>query len=110
MRGCFGSLTAAIRSLKEHVPPNHPVVVKLCELPRREAGDCNLVDNKYIIRINRDLDETARVLMLVHEWAHSLTWKHPVHGRKWAMAYRRCYRVIGSDKRCGRGRIPTAPT
>lgn len=100
MKGCFGSLKSVEKNLKEVLPLDYPVIIKVVKLARTTAATTLLDDNKFIIQINSNMDETARILMLVHEWAHAMTWHDKaVHGFKWARAYRRAYLVIGSNDR-----------
>lgn len=101
--GVYGSFEAVKRTLRETVRPRHPVRVRVCELEPDLAGDCDLIegkrgDRRFVIRINEAVDETAKVLMLLHEWAHAISWHAPGpdHGKAWGRAFARCYRVIGA--------------
>lgn len=97
MKGCYGSLKAAQRALAASCPLKRPVEVKVCKLKAKEAGFCDLVKGNFVIEINETLDGTARVLTLIHEWAHAMTWGvRRSHGFTWARAYRRAYLSIGA--------------
>lgn len=53
----------------------------------------------FIIRIDRALQEPARSLILMHEWAHALAW-HPNHrsvedhGPEWGVAHARIWQGV----------------
>lgn len=100
--GIYGTLTQAKRMLRDSVFPRHPIRVRVCELEPELAGDCDLIEDlfgnkRFVIRINDAIDETAKVLMLIHEWSHAISWyARPDHGKAWGRAYARCYRAIGA--------------
>lgn len=101
--GVYGSLASVKRALRQAVPTRYPVRVYIRELEPDLAGDCDLVEDefgekRFVIRLNSKVDETAKVLMLVHEWSHAVSWfsPGPDHGKAWGQAYARCYRTIGA--------------
>lgn len=61
-------------------PKNYPVEVRRVYLAN-DAGYCEFNDKKqqFDIRINNKLCSDAAILILLHEWAHALTWEHAEH-------------------------------
>ncbi len=79
--------------LGDHIPL--PVCIRFARLSGK-YGDCELVKGKFVIRLNRRLDESRLIDTLIHEWAHGLAWglEEDFHGEKWGVAYSRVYRVF----------------
>jgi hypothetical protein len=75
-------------------------------------GDCRIVRGKFQIRVSRELNESEAIDVLIHEWAHTLSWDVCVgkvaysrsisdyefdrlaHGPKWGLAYSKVYRCL----------------
>jgi len=95
------------RELRVLVPPVWPVRVRRCKMPEGVHGDCALVVKKpsephYVIRVAKDLDEQAQVYVLMHEWAHALSWgseSHRIrnHGPEWGIAMSRIWQALVED-------------
>jgi hypothetical protein len=95
-----------IKLLKEHCPPKYPISVRRVELSGGYDGLCKKKDNKFLVKINRDLNEKAAIDTLLHEWAHARCWTNrhdemtveefdrTVHGDHWGIAYAEVYRVF----------------
>tara|TARA_R110002012_G_scaffold316160_1_gene530796 strand:+ start:409 stop:633 length:225 start_codon:yes stop_codon:yes gene_type:complete len=72
-----------------------------------DHGDCSLIKESkagphFIIRVNKELDEVAQVLVLIHEWAHALSWgseSHRIrnHGPEWGIAMSRVWQALNED-------------
>jgi hypothetical protein len=92
------------RELRVLTPPVWPVRVRRMELPEDSQGDCALLTPKgkppyYIIRVSAALSEEAQVHVLLHEWAHALSWgsdSHRVgnHGPEWGIAMSRIWQAV----------------
>ena len=89
-----------VRLLKEKCPADMPVNVRRLKIPDDRFGDCAQYDDHYLIRICRNLEEEQAIEILLHEWAHALSWdKCSVedHSNEWGKAYSRCYRIFVKD-------------
>ena len=83
--------------LRGRCPLIWPVSVRRVILA--DWGRCDLVEqgDEYIFRIlvSRKLDPDMALLILIHEWAHAVSWSHdPMvddHGPEWGVAHARCY-------------------
>lgn len=56
---------------------------------------CDKKGDSFKITIDAGLDEDNRCTLLIHEWAHALSWgeEEEDHGPAWGVAYSRCYRI-----------------
>lgn len=84
-----------VRFLKSHYPKKR-VSVRRVPVQDDRFGDCDrLKDGSFRIRIGKHLDEGGALHMLIHEWAHVLSWrdKGPDHGLRWVKAYRDVYEL-----------------
>ena len=107
MRPQFYGFNEATRQLRVLVPPVWPVRVRRVKMP--DLGDCTMVSKPkssdtpyYQIRVNRELSEASQVLVLIHEWAHALSWttdSHRVraHGPEWGLACSRIWQALVED-------------
>jgi len=94
-----------IRQLRVLVPPVWSVKVRRVRLA--DFGDCSLVVKVgqapyYSIRVNRELRDDAQIFVLLHEWAHALSWgteSHRVraHGPEWGIAMSRIWQALMED-------------
>ena len=74
-----------------------PVRVRRVKVPNDRFGDCGICDDHYIIRICKDLKEEQAIEILIHEWAHAISWNKCTsddHCNEWGKAYSRVYRVF----------------
>jgi len=100
----FRSLTRELRVL---TPPVWEVRVRRTALPEGTQGDCSLRMRKgeephYFIRVSADLGPEAQVYVLLHEWAHALSWgseSHRIrdHGPEWGIAMSRVWQALLED-------------
>ena len=67
---------AIARHLRGALPHDLPVRVRLVPSPRRapQHGDCTRSDNRYMLTITLHLPTDAAVGVLLHEWAHVISW------------------------------------
>ena len=102
----------ASRMIRDNIETPHPVRVRTVEesleMKRLNAlGYCYLAnDNKpknkkyFVIVIPRNTERAALVELLVHEWAHAMSWYSEAdgsHGPSWAAAYSELYQLIIDD-------------
>ena len=87
-----------IRFLKKECPADRPIRVRRTSTPASTYGDCSQVDAYYLIRISDQVThEMAVIAILIHEWAHALSWEasvHEAHGNQWGIAYSKVYRAL----------------
>ncbi len=102
-------LLRIVEQLNIYLPPRRPVVVLTSRLSRHKDGDCSVIGRKFRIRISKDLNLSQAIDVLIHEWAHALSWDACVgkvaksrsisdyqfdrlaHGPKWGLAYSEVY-------------------
>ena len=94
-----------IRRLRGALPPDRPIQVQTTDtLPldrrihpmKRWDGETLQYEDHYKIRIKRSLDLDDRKEVLMHEWAHCLSWPKDNgddHSSAWGSAYARVYRT-----------------
>ena len=99
----FGKAARALRVL---VPPVWSIKVRRCKMPDGTHGDCALVTSNptphYVVRVDKELDEQAQIYVLMHEWAHALSWgseSHRIrnHGPEWGIAMSRIWQAFVED-------------
>lgn len=98
----FGDFKEVARFLKKRVPLKIPVSVRRVKLKGDAAADCGYLEdkNKFLIRIDKSLPNDAAVLILLHEYAHAISWDVPGdshHHISWAIAYSKIYKVVFED-------------
>lgn len=96
---------SVIRQLRVLIPPVWEVRVRRVKMS--DFGDCSLVAKPgrrpyYSIRVNRELAEDTQLFVLLHEWAHALSWgteSHRVraHGPEWGLAMSRIWQALMED-------------
>lgn len=104
-----------VDELRIRLPPRRPVTVLTGRQLARRDGDCCVVGRKFQIRISRELALSEAIDVLLHEWAHALSWDACVgkvaknrnvpdhefdrlaHGPKWGVAYSKVYWCFTSD-------------
>jgi hypothetical protein len=92
-----------IRVLKTECPPAYPVSVRRVKLSQLD-GLCWKHGKQFYIQINRKLDESRAMDVLIHEWAHARAWNHRLdaadtdeafnklsHDAAWGVAYSEVY-------------------
>ncbi|NQW48777.1 MAG: hypothetical protein HQ464_13540 [Planctomycetes bacterium] len=101
--------------LRIHLPASRPVIVLAGRQLSKKDGDCCVDRGKFQIRVSRQLNESDAVDVLLHEWAHALSWEACVgkvaysrsisdhefdrlsHGPKWGLAFSRVYLCFTSE-------------
>jgi hypothetical protein len=72
--------------------------ISIRRLKLREGLDglCEKKDNKFIIKVNSNLNENYSIDVLIHEFAHAVAWDKDadIHGPNWGKAYSKVYRVF----------------
>lgn len=102
-----GGFTKTARDLRVLAPPVWAVSVRRCKMPSGTHGDCTMLAKegeapRFIIRVDRKLDEETQVYVLLHEWAHALSWgseSHRIrnHGAEWGIAMSRIWQALVED-------------
>lgn len=85
-----------VRLLKQKFPLEFPVNVRRLQLSKLD-GDCQLKNNSFLIRIDRDLEEHEAIEVVIHEYAHAIAWDrchNDLHCDEWGKAYSRVYRCF----------------
>ena len=86
-----------VKILKEKCPANLPVRVRRVTVPRDRFGDCSKYDDYYLIRVSNKLRTEEAINILIHEWAHAISWDKCAledHSNEWGKAYSRVYRIF----------------
>ncbi len=108
-------LFRVVEQLKRHLPPSRPLTVLAGRQLSKKDGDCCVARGKLQIRVSRELNESQALDVLLHEWAHALSWEACVgkvaysrrisdyefdrlaHGPKWGLAYSEVYLCFMSE-------------
>ena len=92
------------RWLMDEFPVPRPVDLKIARMPRNEYGDCERVGPRLVIRINASLGWRMGNDILMHEYAHAMTWplarvedSVPHHSDEWGLAFARLYRAFDEE-------------
>lgn len=95
-----------IRRLRVLVPPVWPVKVRRIPLDSVH-GDCSFVTKSnhgihFRIRVTSRLSDESAIFVLIHEWAHALSWcsdSHRIrnHGPEWGIAMSRIWQALLED-------------
>lgn len=98
--------------LSIYLPPRRPVVVLTGRQLSGKEGDCSIVGRNFRIRVSKELPLSQAIDVLLHEWAHALSWDACVgnvansrsisdsefnwlaHGPEWGIAYSKVYRCF----------------
>lgn len=72
------------------------ISVRRINLQTNIDGLCEKKDNKFLIRINKNLPENHAVDVLLHEIAHAVSWEKDkdIHGTNWGKTYSKIYRMF----------------
>ncbi len=60
--------------LRDTCPPAKPVIVRASNLPSTTLGECIGRPSRFVVLVNHFLTEQNAVDVLIHEWAHALSW------------------------------------
>lgn len=80
--------------LKKTFPTNLPVKVRRVHLKNELDGECVKYKDFFSIKVQKDLEEHQAIEVLLHEFAHVLSWDETkdFHSKKWGEEYARVYR------------------
>ncbi len=105
MAARYAKYRALVQVLKKHCSPAYPISVKRVIIPKKLEGRCWKQGKKFIIEIDKQLDEARAMDVLIHEWAHARAWNHRLdtasdelfnqlaHDAAWGVAYAEVYCV-----------------
>ncbi len=111
----FRRILAALRS---RCSPALPVSVHVGRVSASVHGWCTREPHWFSIRLSGRLSQDAAVDVLVHEWAHAMSWDRQLdrvarsrrtsaseleaaaHGPAWGVAYARAYLVFAQEVTC----------
>lgn len=73
-----------------------PISVRRVILKSGLDGLCEKRDDRFLIKVNRELSENYSVDVLLHEIAHAISWDKDadIHGPSWGRAYSKVYRMF----------------
>lgn len=104
MAANFKNYRKLITVLKHHVPPAFPISVRRVKLSRHIEGRCWKHGKKFLIEIDKSLEQPRAIDVLIHEWAHARAWNHMLdtattdeqfnklaHDAAWGVAYSEVY-------------------
>lgn len=104
-------------ALRANCPVRKPVTVHVGYVGHGVLGFCKCESHRTSIRVSGRLTQEAAVDVLVHEWAHAMSWDRrldrlarapwisatefeaAVHGPAWGVAYARAYLVFVAEAR-----------
>lgn len=96
------ALRQAVEILRVICPTQYPVSVRRSKLTKDIHGDAEFIikgGKRFKIRIKSDVALDFQIWVLIHEWAHCMTWdithlRHDDHGAHFGVAYSEAYRAI----------------
>jgi hypothetical protein len=104
MASNFKSYRLLVGVLRKRLPPAFPISVRRVKLARHIEGRCWKHGKKFIVEIDKTLDATRAIDVLIHEWAHARAWNHMLdeaatdeafnklaHDAAWGVAYAEVY-------------------
>jgi len=73
-----------------------PISIRRSKLRNGLDGQCEKANDRFVIKINTNLDENYSIDVLIHEFAHAVAWEkdNDVHGPNWGRAYSKVYRMF----------------
>jgi hypothetical protein len=104
--GAFYDFDTVLKALRKLKAP-YPIKIKFIDKMDNDAlGGCALEKIKgkdyLVIDLFRGMCEDTAVFILMHEWAHALSWVEqlelPDHGPEWGLAYSRIWRAVMGEK------------
>ena len=115
------SFAATLAYLREKCVTAQPVIVRTSWLPPDTLGECVRRKRRFVVRLNRAMNESQATETLLHEWAHALAWNYSLdrmardpdvdpelfeaasHDEAWGCAYSRVWRAFTLAYGPGRG-------
>lgn len=96
------TLRASIEELRVLCPTQYPVVVRRAQLAKEDFGEAQFITKgrrHFKIRLNSRLSIDFLIWVLIHEWAHCMTWevthkRHDDHGAFFGIAYSEAYKAV----------------
>lgn len=106
------SFAATLDCLRGKCVTAQPVIVRTSWLPPDTLGECVRRKRRFVVRLNRTMNECQAVETLLHEWAHALAWNYSLdrmardpdvdrelfeaasHDEAWGCAYSRVWRAF----------------
>lgn len=104
-----------VKQLNIYLPLRRPVVVLTSRQLSKKDGDCCVIGRKFQIRVSKELPVSQAIDVLLHEWAHALSWDacegkvvnsrrisdyefdRLAHGPKWGIVYSRVYQCFAFE-------------
>lgn len=73
-----------------------PISVRRSKTRKGWDGQCEKKDDRFIIKVNPNLNESYSIDVLIHEVAHAVAWGKDSdhHGPNWGRAYSKVYRLF----------------
>ena len=70
----FRHFQDVVAGLREFCPTAFPVIVRTSHVPENVEGLTKRRHNRFVIHLDRNLSEQSAVSVLLHEWAHCMSW------------------------------------
>lgn len=70
----FGMFQHVVAGLREFCPTAYPVIVRTSSTPANVEGLTKRNENRFVIHLDRNLTEDSAINVLIHEWAHCVSW------------------------------------
>ena len=92
----------AIAALRVLCPLSCKVSITRIRMPSGSFGDCDKRSGRFYIRVERNIGLHHSLLVLVHEYAHAMTWelykrRDGDHTAHFGVALAECYRAIWEE-------------
>ena len=91
----------AVQALRTLCPvTKYEVTVRRSRMAQGDDGECRQLDkHRLFVKVNREIPAPFDLEVLVHEWAHAMTWdlehdRCPSHSAYWGVAYADAYRAV----------------
>lgn len=81
--------------IKKSNVAEYPISIRRAKLKKGFDGLCEFKNEKFLIRINQQLQESHSIDVMLHEVSHAVAWgkDNDFHGLNWGKAYSRIYRM-----------------
>lgn len=84
--------------MKREFPGQRPVTVESCKVDKEFLGSAELAGGRFKIEIGNKLCIRVKLEVLIHEWAHIISWFGAGHVEDhpddWGLAYAKIYRAF----------------